>query len=422
MVHGREVIETGGYASDIDLVFSGSPQSTIEPILELLSAEGEFEIVQKLHYDVPHCYYYILAIPNQEGFLYLHLDCMYDPMGINGYYFPANDLLVERFEDEGVYAPTPSAELMYLLVKKARKKEIGESTKQDVESLYQSNKLACKEYLLKYFDQAMTATICDALENGSIDKKETLFQIHNAWRDNRFSNDRWLRLKRLTYQAIRSIKRILKPSGIFVVLMGPDGSGKSTIAEMVLRSAGNGFRKTVHFHWRPGLLPRPKKAPERETSDEVVDAPSLKSKYGHTMSLVRFLYYYIDFLVGYWVKIYPAKVRTSLIIGERYYYDILVHPERYGFDLPGWLYRLLQTFVPKPDVTIFLSNEPEIIVRRKAELPIEEVTRQIAAYRALIDRLPGGIELLTDGSPSEVCQLVESMILNRTALKNRTSK
>ena len=422
MIHGREVFESGGDASDIDLVFADSPRYAMEPILLQLEAEGVFQIVQKLHYDVPHCYYYILSVPDSVGYQYLHLDCMNDPVGINGYYFPANELLIGRLQSNGVYAPTPCAELLYLLVKKARKGGMSISTRLSVESLYKGDKQACRDYLLRYFNQHIVASICDALESGGIGQKDFLLQVFADWCSRRFSDHRFLRVKRLIYQGVRGVRRILYPSGLFVVFLGPDGAGKSTIATTTLQSISHGFRRTKHFHWRPGLLPRPRKKNGKSRDNDDSDLPSLKSKYGPGMSLVRFLYYYVDFVIGYWVKIYPVKIATGLIFGERYYFDILVHPERYGFDLPVWFLRGLMVFVPKPDLTILLGCDPEVIVERKAELPIDEVDRQLTAYRQLVAHIPGGIELSTEVHLRKICQLVEGVILRETAARTRAHR
>ena len=180
----------------------------------------------------------------------------------------------------------------------------------------------------------------------------------------------------------------------------------------------NGFRKTFHFHWRPELLPRP--GGKHKSSDhDGAPEPALESKYGLFMSLIRFSYYYGDFILGYWIRIYPRKAATSLVIGERYYYDILVHPERYGFSLPAWVYRVLIYFVPKPDMTILLSNEAEVIAERKDELPVEEIRRQLNAYREVIRLAGNGIEIRTEGSIDDVVQNVSQTVLNKTADKNR---
>src|SRR5215213_8013361 len=78
--------------SDIDLAFAEPPPQVIEPILRDLAATGELAILQRLHYDVAHGYYYMLQIPGVPP-CFLHLDCLCDPHGINSYRLPTSELL-----------------------------------------------------------------------------------------------------------------------------------------------------------------------------------------------------------------------------------------------------------------------------------------------------------------------------------------
>ncbi len=418
MIHGRDIFNGNTSISDVDIVFDESPTKTLSSILYEMQRKGAFRIVQCLHYDVSECYYYILSINDEERISFLHLDCMYDPAGINGYFFPAPELLVNLRKDNEVPSPSIAAEFLYLVIKKARKGKLDRATKSDIETLFSFDRSACLGLLAKYLDPEAVAKIVAYIENGTMDEPGALEEIHRQWQQHGPARKTSIRIRRLAHDVIRKIHRIIKPSGIFIVFLGPDGSGKSTIAEGVLAKSYDGFRKTFHFHWRPELLPRP--GGKHKSSDhDGAPEPALESKYGLFMSLIRFSYYYGDFILGYWIRIYPRKAATSLVIGERYYYDILVHPERYGFSLPAWVYRVLIYFVPKPDMTILLSNEAEVIAERKDELPVEEIRRQLNAYREVIRLAGNGIEIRTEGSIDDVVQNVSQTVLNKTADKNR---
>jgi thymidylate kinase len=419
MIHGRDIFGGKADISDVDLVLGESPTGTLSTVLLRMQTEGLFKIVQCLHYDVYECYYYILAIDSVDGMTFLHLDCMHDSSGINGYFFPTAELLHKRRKDKGINAPSIAAEFIYLIVKKSHKGSLNESSKLSIESLYEVDTKGCVCILNKYFNDESAAYIIESVKKGNIDKSDVLFKIHQSWKKEGPARSLVLKSKRYLYVITRILRRVIKPSGVFVVFLGPDGSGKSTIAEGVLNAGCDGYRRTTHFHWRPELLPRPGR--KRVVSDDSPDAPipAMESKYGFTMSLLRFSYYYLDFILGYWVKLFPKKVASSLIIGERYYYDILVHPERYGFKLPKWLYQVLMPFVPKPDLTILLSNKPEEIAKRKSELTIEEISRQLKEYRSILNKIDGSCEITTDGTVDEVVKAVLSKVLDETAKKNQ---
>lgn len=93
------------------------------------------------------------------------------------------------------------------------------------------------------------------------------------------------------------------------------------------------------------------------------------------------------YLFGWLTTLYPAKVRSTLLLFDRYYHDLLVDPRRYRFRGPMWLARWAGRMVPAPDLWLVLDAPPEILQRRKQEVPLAETARQSEAYRQLAARL-----------------------------------
>ena len=63
----------------------------------------------------------------------------------------------------------------------------------------------------------------------------------------------------------RLVGRVRQPTGLIVVVVGPDGAGKSALATSLLDRCGAFFWKTRRLHWRPGAPPAPRRlrrAPE----------------------------------------------------------------------------------------------------------------------------------------------------------------
>ena len=182
---------------------------------------------------------------------------------------------------------------------------------------------------------------------------------------------------------LTAIKNVIHPKGRFIVLLGPDGCGKSTVTAGLINSQSNLFSGVWHFHWRPKLLPhlrRNKKQSDDTTSVSTPTPPPTTSKYRGLTSLIRYLYYWLDFVLGYWLIIYPKKITSTLIIGERHFPDVLVHPERYGFAVPMPIMRITSMLVPNPDIIFLLTGEPEEIYARKQELTVETITEQLKSY------------------------------------------
>jgi hypothetical protein len=99
------------------------------------------------------------------------------------------------------------------------------------------------------------------------------------------------------------------------------------------------------------------------------------------------LYYTVDYVVGYLVKVFPRLLRRSHVyIFDRYFYDYHIDPRRSGVALPKWLIRLFGLLVPSPHIILCLGADPKIIHARKPELPLEEFKRQTEALRKFCDK------------------------------------
>jgi thymidylate kinase len=180
-------------------------------------------------------------------------------------------------------------------------------------------------------------------------------------------------------QARRVLDRLVHPSGWSVLIVGPDGSGKSTLARTLVDSLGGVFRSHATFHWRPGLLPRPGAVVGRAEADPTT--PHARSSHGLILSVTLLFYYWLDFLLGGWLRVWPARLRTRLVVTERGWWDLAVDPRRYRLDVSPRLVRALGTLLPHPDVALVLEAPPKVVLARKAELPESEIDRQSAAWR-----------------------------------------
>lgn len=80
------------------------------------------------------------------------------------------------------------------------------------------------------------------------------------------------------------------------------------------------------------------------------------------------------------------RIQKQLVIFDRYYYDYFVDIQRYQYSFSKWVPRLFAWTIPTPDVIFILDGEAETLYARKKELPIEELKRQIVAYRKIADR------------------------------------
>ena len=74
-------------------------------------------------------------------------------------------------------------------------------------------------------------------------------------------------------------------------------------------------------------------------------------------------------------------IRCCVWMFDRYYYDYLIDPKRGKIKLPRWLLKLGQFFIPEPDMILCLGTNAESIHRRKPELTLIEVERQVVELK-----------------------------------------
>jgi len=401
--------------SDVDIAFTANPAKILEPIFQDLQQQGKAVLVGKLHYDVPYGYYYVLAMPSHPR-SFLMIDGLYDPFGINRYRLSTVMLLIDRIREPWGYRVSPRMGALYLLSKRSAKGEISEDKLRSLRESVKSCGLPFNKEvseLLGFRDESVFDQILNTEDSdqAGVVLKEIGVGIEKEYRRRRFG--RFLLGK--IWTILRLFRRFIQPTGLFVVLVGPDGVGKSTVRTEIIEATADAFRRRQHFHWRPGILPklgRPDKTTDR--SPAIQDPPKV-SKYSGLVSYARFFYYWLDFIIGYWLVVYPQKAQTGLVIAERYFPDVIVNPARYGFALPHWLMRLAARLVPQPDILILLKANPAAIHQRKPELTVEEIGHQICLFESELNHWDDAIVLDVHGSAEVVAREALDLIIEKRA-------
>jgi len=204
----------------------------------------------------------------------------------------------------------------------------------------------------------------------------------------------------------RTLLKMLNPPGRFFVLEGADGVGKSTVLEAVIPWASEWcVRGPYDFHWKPTKVYRGDRV---NTGSVDPRGERVRCK---GVSLCFLIYHISGFWWGWLSRIYPLLVRSHLIVGDRYSYDLFLDPTRFRLDLPAGLCRFAAMLAPRPDVTVGLVARPETIHDRKPELEVGD----IAGYQARWELLSAGrrrmITVAADGEPAEVIRLVKRALL-----------
>lgn len=175
-------------------------------------------------------------------------------------------------------------------------------------------------------------------------------------------------------------------TGFSVGFTGPDGSGKTTVIDLLLERLAPVFR-TAHkyYHFRPALFGNlgevAHNAGLKKEVDRDYNKPHRGGKTSLLSSFVRLLYYSLDYIVGYWVKVKSVTRITRVVIFDRYYTDIICDSRRSRIYLNyKFLYGFGKLFFPSLDYNFLLTASIDTILTRKKELDeegIQTINRKI---------------------------------------------
>jgi thymidylate kinase len=200
-----------------------------------------------------------------------------------------------------------------------------------------------------------------------------------------------------------------KKQGAWIAILGPDGSGKSSVIDEVKFDLNhNEFSGIEVIHLRPKLGLQYK---DGENSYIAEDPHGEKSR-NTVSSLVKIIYFLFDYTIGYLIKVMPHLRSGKLVIFDRYYHDLLVDPKRYRYGAPMWFARYIGYLIPKPDLVIILSASAAVIQSRKQEVSFDETRRQTEAYIGLAKNMKNSIIIDVNKPLKEVVEDVSKAIKN----------
>jgi thymidylate kinase len=199
------------------------------------------------------------------------------------------------------------------------------------------------------------------------------------------------RLGRMGSYLKNFLYRIRYKRGWIATYSGIDGAGKSTILEKSADILAKKYRLRVHhLRHRPGILPilssflLGKKKAEQQAAHKLPRQGHNKSRIS---SLLRFAYYYTDYLLGQ-IYIYLRYVLLGyVVLYDRYYFDFIVDGKRSNIILNQQLTHFLYRFIHHPAINFFLYADADIILKRKKELPARAIKELTANYMHLFTRL-----------------------------------
>lgn len=336
-------------------------------------------------------------------------------------------ILASRIPYNGFFAPSPGAEAAVLCLKDViQVGKIRSKYQKRIQTLFYQGPQEFRSVLLDYWGQETVDWLEECIRRKQWqDIERQIVQIHKNRLLRKLRTDFFKTGARFFKFLLGHMQDYLRADkrGHFLCLIGPDGSGKTTVAQTLLDELDRAFDGANYYHGHLGILPelkvfwtafrrslgRSQNTP-RETSNPLAGSDTLP----RWRALLYVSYYTLEYVLGHLIIYYRVR-RGQLLVFDRYFYDYLIQDAFRR--VPRWFLWLIHTLVPKPDLLIWLRNEPEVIHKRKQELTVEQLRRQLEACEHIMQLSLQGTVVWTNKTADAVVAEVSSHVLQNVAGK-----
>ena len=369
---------SAGLTNDVDIVVAPEALAAIPELLHRVGAQTGAVPVQAIRHE-PTAVMFVLAGRDKAGKLFfVQLDVCSHYYREGRKLLGAHEMLDgRRHKSAGpisYFVPASASEIRYYLIKKLAKGSIDPRHAAHMTARWAADPSGVNDAIQSLLPKAEADVVVAAIQDG--DWSAIKGNRARFWEQLRVEGAR----RALFREAVRSVKRLVRPTGYWIALFGPDGAGKSSVNAELRKKLAPAFWRTEYMHLRPRL--------GSETAEQiVVTDPHAMSPRSWLGSVLKVFYYGLDYVLGYWLRIRPLRVRSTLLIFDRYFHDMMADPVRYRYGGPAWLVAVVGRLLPGPDLFLFLDADAGTIHERKAEVSREETERQRTAYVHLATRV-----------------------------------
>lgn len=185
--------------------------------------------------------------------------------------------------------------------------------------------------------------------------------------------------------------RCMRPQGMLIACLGPEGAGKREVIDALAAHPLAPFERGQSMHLRPYVM-RPRRTPDGATQT--------RKPRGRLGTIAKLMMFAADYWIGYWTRIRPSLVRSTLLVSDSYFDDVLVDPRRYRMHRPRACARLLAPWIPQPALWLVFDVPAHVLRERRGANDEGELDRQRSEYRRVL-RGRRNVVVLDAGQPVE---------------------
>lgn len=412
-------------SKDIDIIIQ--PNCYSEALGFLCQTLKEFDIsnMHLVKYERAHCCYGI-SIDNQ---LSIHIDLIegYLSKGFEIFSFKELYKQTKRYKNFYVLNDTYDV-LMLLYYKVIAAKELKPQYQSKITSIYKTKKKEINSVLTNTLNKKMSGMVIQCLEENNFDLIcENANGISKSSKIRAFINNPFKSSSRIVCFILEKVYRIIycpRKFQNFISVQGADGTGKSTfidgLTEAIAYYYVDDTSKSHVYHHRPKMLPNLGEAGEKAgvmKEDRDFTNPHRAKPSGFIGSLARMSYYWLDYVIGVPFKLRKDVQFDKFTIYDRYIYDFLIDPHRSRINLPYWIRKVFTRLVSQPRIVFVLLTDAEIIYKRKQELTIDEMNRQLGEFKKLAASNKRFVVLDASKTPEELVNDAMKIIIDKFTQK-----
>jgi thymidylate kinase len=388
------------FGKDVDLVVHPRDFRRHDAIVRrLCAASGLVPVVRASRGG--HWMYYLARIADGTPVESVYLDVRVRLSHMEFEYLPVDVVLDDQRHDRGFRTPSPAAEALALVLHGVFDKgHIRADYRARLEDLLASDGAAFAALAERELGRGWGARLA-----GVVARPAELPRVRRALaRAILVRRPRTLvaHLGARLAVALDRVRARIRPTGRLVILLGPDGAGKTTLSEKVCeRFAGTRIKvSSVYLGAQKPLLPTRRWSQQIRRRFRPAGAVKVVKDVNRKQRLRGLVHIMADKWLRYVVYVRPRLVRGETVVLDRYFYDLrtFAHP----LVRQPWLESLIMRCIPEPALAFSLVADPALITARKHELTVAETTRQLECYRGLHRWVRNFHEIPADGDLTAV--------------------
>jgi len=336
----------------------------------------------------------------------------------------SNFLLQNCYENEkGFFVSSPGGEAAVLFVREILNgSSIKEKYRLRIPGLIANDKENFIKTIKPYFSNYNVEKMASICLSG---KWKEAFKERNNWRRNLILNHFFKKPFHQTFRFLNFVLSQIKKNfkriggGSIIVIMGPDGVGKTTICEGLKEKVSNfPFNGEKQYHGHFGFFPELGKMYSLIRGRKILeqDKAAIQEKpIGFLRAILHLFYYGLECFLS-WPLVFWLKIRGNLIVFDRYFYDFIA--TKTHREIPFWMFYAIAIIIPRPDIIFTIEARPETIYGRKKDLSLKEIKRQLEAFcDPRIAKISPVILINGEKTPDLILDDIEEEIAKKLAKK-----